>query len=146
MNNVAEDTQSFIDFDAVPDNPATLQEMVNFMLSPRSESLRTSLLPEILEAFDVVSRQLARRSLQQVKEATTIRPPFNIGPTLSIPPPMVFVPTTNKFMRADNFISSAFPALTLEEEIYAQGTLLYAIFKKNCYSCNFQGIEVANIV
>lgn len=61
LGYVADETEGFIDFDAVPEQGASLQELLAFLLSPEARDLRPVLLSELTNAVDLLLRDRLRR-------------------------------------------------------------------------------------
>ena len=93
LNNVNTKTNSFIDLDTPPENGATLDQILKFLISDGAKSIRESLVSEAVEAGDLVLRETARKTYNSAKRFSNLRPPLGLpGPTLRVPIPPVFVP------------------------------------------------------
>ena len=68
-------------------------------------------------------REAVRRVYRGIEKQAVLRPPLGLpGPQLQLLPPPIFVPGRG-VMPLEKVINTAFPALDLKEEIYAQGAL-----------------------
>lgn len=75
----------------------------------------------------MVLRETVRRVYKGVEKQAVLRPPLGLpGPQFAIPKPPVFVP--NKGMQdMELVVETAFPALELGDEVYAQGILEFIL-------------------
>ncbi|PSC74696.1 alanine-glyoxylate transaminase [Micractinium conductrix] len=128
LGYVAEETSGFIDFDAVPAEGATLQELLAFLLSPEARDLRPVLLAELTNAADLLLRDRLRRAATAAATLGPRRLPLPLGlggllpalPALSpalLPP----VPVPGRgFMAPQQLIDELAPPLNQSEEVYLQ--------------------------
>lgn len=68
-------SNAFIDLDSLPNETISLSQTIQFLLSEKSKSLRKVLLIEIENAFDILLRQIIRKSCNNLKN----RLPFSFG-------------------------------------------------------------------
>lgn len=96
LGYVSEQTEGFVDFDAVPAEGASVGEMLAFVLGPEAKDLRPLLVGWLAGAADLVLRDRSRKAAAALPGLLTPRLPFAalLGlPSLpSPPPPPVFVP------------------------------------------------------
>ncbi|CAK0781480.1 hypothetical protein CVIRNUC_005384 [Coccomyxa viridis] len=117
LGHVAEQTDGFVDFDAVPAEGAPLQDVLAFLLSPEARDLRPLLLQELVDGLELLGRDQLRRAYARLP---TLAPRLPFLPALPAPPqPPVFVPGRG-FMGLHEFVETAAPPLTRAEEIYLQ--------------------------
>ena len=123
LDIVNRDSQTFIDLDTPPEESATFEQIVKFLFSGKADSIQKSLKDECIEAGDLVLRESVRRAYRGIDKLAVLKPPLGLpGPSIKLPPPPVFVP--GKGVREmEKVIETAFPALELTDEIYAQGLL-----------------------
>ncbi len=118
LGYVAEETDGFIDFDAIPDNSASLQELVAFLLAPSARELRPLLVNEMVNAVDLLMRDRVRRAYGAL---ATMGPRLPLVGTLPGFPSAgrvpVFVPGRG-LVSAEEVVAEVAPELNQAEEIY----------------------------
>jgi hypothetical protein len=96
LGYVSEQTDGFIDFDAVPAEGASAGEVITFLLGPEARDLRPLLAGWLAGAADLLLRDRSRKAAAALPGLLTPRLPFAalLGlPSLpSPPPPPFFVP------------------------------------------------------
>lgn len=123
LNNVNTDTTAFIDLDTPPEQGASLDQIVKFIISEQAASIKNTLVEEAVEAGDLVLREGVRRTYRNVKARSVLKPPLGLpGPNVQLPIPPVIVPGRG-IKQADDVVEKGFPQLELKDEIYAQGLL-----------------------
>jgi hypothetical protein len=117
LGYVSDRAEGFIDFDAVPDEGASVQEVLAYLLSPEAKDLRPLLVTWIANGLDLFARDRARKAYARL---ATLAPrlPF-LGPLPMPPKPPVFVPGKG-FVEPDALIELLAPALDAQEGIYLQ--------------------------
>ena len=119
LNNVNSETNAFIDLDTPPENGATLDEILKFLISDGATSIRDSIVSEAVEAGDLVFRETARKTYSNAKRFSNLKPPLGLpGPTFKVPIPLVFVPGKG-LKPAETVLATGFPQPELQDEIYA---------------------------
>lgn len=114
---------SFIDLDTPPEDNAPLDQIIKYVFSGRAQSIEKSLKDECIFAGDLVLRESIRRSFKGVMKQAVLRPPIGLpGPQIALPPPPVLVPGKG-LKPMEHVVETAFPALELSDEVYAQGLL-----------------------
>lgn len=128
------EAQGFIDFDAVPAEGASLQELLAFLLGPEARDLRPVLLAELTNAADLVLRDRLRRAATSAA-ASLSRPrlplPFGLGsllpPLPALPLPAGFSPPVpvpgRGLLPASQLVDELAPPLSQTEEVYLQTIL-----------------------
>ncbi|KAL4853737.1 hypothetical protein ACK3TF_005338 [Chlorella vulgaris] len=131
LGYVAEETSGFIDFDAVPQEGASLKELLAFLLGPQARDLRPLLAAELTNAADLFLRDRLRRAATAAAGAFS-RPrlplPLGLGgllPSLpSLPLPAGFSPPVpvpgRGLMPAQQLVDELAPPLSRGEEVYLQ--------------------------
>uniref|UniRef100_A0A0G4HXJ7 Protein kinase domain-containing protein n=1 Tax=Chromera velia CCMP2878 TaxID=1169474 RepID=A0A0G4HXJ7_9ALVE len=66
LGKVATTGDAFVDLDSLPEDSVGISESLQFLLSPRAESLRKLLEEEAVLAFDILTRQAARKAYSQI--------------------------------------------------------------------------------
>jgi hypothetical protein len=108
-------TQGFIDFDAVPEEGASVREVVSFLLSPEARELRPLLVAQIVSGVDLFARDRLRRAYAALPTLAP-RLPF-LGALLPPPPaPPVFLPGVG-LLPAEQFLERMAPPLSQSEQI-----------------------------
>ena len=109
LNIVNKNTNSFIDLDTVPENGASLDQIIKFIISDKADVIKSLLIKECVEAGDLVLRESARRSFANVQRYSNLKPLFGLpGPTIKLPIPPVFVPGKG-LKEADKVVETLFP-------------------------------------
>jgi hypothetical protein len=128
LGYVASETSGFVDFDAVPEQGASLQELLAFLLSPEARDLRPVLVAELTHGLDLFLRDRLRRT---AASAATLLPrlPGPLGmlvPGASALPaafsgfsPPVPVPGRG-LMPASQLVEELAPPLSQPDAIYLQ--------------------------
>ncbi|GAB4820938.1 hypothetical protein N2152v2_007984 [Parachlorella kessleri] len=121
LGYVAEETSGFIDFDAVPEQGASVQELLSFLLSPEARDLRPVLLAELTNALDLFLRDRLRRAAAGAAGFAPRLP--LLGLALPAPPaPPVPVPGRG-LLPARQVVEALAPPLSQPEEVYLQSLL-----------------------
>ena len=93
LDIVNKNTNSFIDLETVPENGASLEQIVKFIISDRADVIQGLLIAECVEAVDLVLRETARRAFTNIQSFSNLQPLFGLpGPTIKVPIPPVFLP------------------------------------------------------
>lgn len=119
LGYVAEQTDGFIDYDAIPDNGASLQELLGFLLTPQAVELRPLLINELVNGIDLLLRDRLRRAYAALG---TMGPRLPFVGALPLPGPAslpVPVPGVG-LLSAEDLVTVLAPELTQSEEIYLQ--------------------------
>ncbi|KAA8498519.1 putative aarF domain-containing protein kinase, chloroplastic [Porphyridium purpureum] len=111
------DDGSFVD--AIPEDEASLSQLVDLVLSDQAIGVRDALIEELTVGIDLVLRQLTRRSSEWIS-STLLTPPRLPGPLSFMPPPPVPVP--RKLI--DEALARLAPPLSPEEQIYVNDLVL----------------------
>jgi HPt (histidine-containing phosphotransfer) domain-containing protein len=120
---------AFVDFDTIPEDAAQPIEIIRFLLSEKSKSIRNLLIDEAINAGDILLRQLVRKSFTQIS-ARLPRPPrlfsFVPPPEKAKLPYLVPIRTADGRIQFSTVISTATdiveiatPKLSRDEELYA---------------------------
>ena len=118
----------FVDFDAVPEDGATVSDVLTFLLSPEAEELRPLLVSELTSAVDLFARDRVRKTFVLLKANLAPKLPF-FGALPALPVPPVFVPGLG-FIAADTLVDTFFPklsdgeALVLDTQLALVGSVL----------------------
>jgi len=117
LGYVSDRTEGFVDFDAVPADGASVQEILAYLLSPDAKDLRPLLVGWMVNGLDLFARDRARKAYARL---ATLAPrlPF-LGPLPMPPKPPVFVPGKG-FVEPDALIEMMAPPLDASEGIYLQ--------------------------
>jgi len=118
---VADRTDGFVDFDAVPDDGASTPEIVAFLLSADAERLRPWLVGELVAGIDLYARDRGRKSLAQLEAVLTPRLPF-LGALPAPPPPPLFVPGLGLVPPRD-LVEKLLPPLSPEDQVYLESLI-----------------------
>ena len=109
LNIVNKNTNSFIDLETVPENGASLDQIVKFLISDRADVIKSLLVKECVEAGDLVLRETARKFFTNVQSFSNLKPMFGLpGPTIKVPMPPVFLPEKG-FQEAEHVVDTIFP-------------------------------------
>jgi len=112
----AKATSGFIDFDAVPDDGASVAEVVSFLLSDEARELRPLLVSQLTTGCDLLLRDRLRRAYALLPTLAP-RLPF-VGALLPPPPPPpIFLPGLG-LVSADKALELLAPPLNRNEEVY----------------------------
>lgn len=119
LGYVAEQTDGFIDYDAIPDNGASLQELLAFLLTPEATELRPLLVNELVNGVDLLMRDRLRRAYAALG---TMAPRLPLLGALPLPGPASLpVPVPGRgLLSAEDLVTALAPELTQSEEIYLQ--------------------------
>jgi len=79
------DAEGFIDFEVVPQDGASEQELTDFLLSPAGQSLKPVLLGELVLTVDLVVRSTTRRAWTEFQ--AIMKPRVPVFGSLPVPPP-----------------------------------------------------------
>jgi hypothetical protein len=112
------DREGFIDFDAVPEEGADADKLVEFLLSPAGRSVKPLIVRELAATIDLVIRSATRTGFLQFKQA--LKPPLPFAPTPPLPPIPLLTPGGPKLMSPDELLDVIQPKLGRDEEIYLQ--------------------------
>jgi predicted unusual protein kinase regulating ubiquinone biosynthesis (AarF/ABC1/UbiB family) len=112
------DRDGFIDFDAVPEDGASPDQLVGFLLSPGGKSVKPLIVRELATTIDLVLRSAIRSGFSQFKQA--LKPPLPFAPTPPLPPIPLLTPGGPKLMSPDDLVDAIEPRLSRDEEIYLQ--------------------------
>ncbi|GMH41398.1 hypothetical protein BSKO_09308 [Bryopsis sp. KO-2023] len=117
LDNAA-NSSAFVDFDSMPEDSASLERIIELLLSEDGAGVRQTLIQELSMALDLVLRQAGRRFSDQVLSVLAPpTPPFPVPSFLVPPNPFNFPPIKT----AQTQILDAFaPTLTPEEEVYVR--------------------------
>lgn len=131
---VTQDGAAFVDLDTVPEDGLSFTEGLKFLLSDKSQSLRSLLENEVDNIVDLLSRQILRQGFNEAIIALSPpRPPslpffgniFPATPKLDEVPLPILLPATNGnaasvgMLTIREFSDIVAPKLTQDEEIYA---------------------------
>jgi Predicted unusual protein kinase len=142
LNNAAgavstQDGAAFVDLDAVPEDGLSFSEGLKFLLSDKTDSLRSLLESEVDNIVDIISRQIFRQGVSEALVALSPpRPPalpffgdiFPPAPKLDEVPLPILLPATNGngssrpsvgMLTLKEFNDLIAPKLSQGEEIYA---------------------------
>ncbi|KAK9915022.1 hypothetical protein WJX75_003712 [Coccomyxa subellipsoidea] len=123
LGYVADQTDGFVDFDAVPADGAPLQEIVAFLLSPEARQLRPLLLGELVDGADLLARDQLRRAHARLPSLAPRLPLFGALPAPPSPP----VPVPGRgLMSLSQFVEAVAPELSRSEEVYLQSVMRLA--------------------
>eukprot|EP00775_Hariotina_reticulata_P011760 gene11760-11906_t len=126
LGYVSEQSEGFVDFDAVPAEGASAGEVLGFVLSPEARELRPLLVGWLAGAVDLVIRDRARKAAAALPGLLTPRLPFaallGLPQLPSPPPPPVFLPGLG-VMPLTEAVDLLTPALSDQEVIYYQSLL-----------------------
>lgn len=118
---VAEETEGFIDLDAVPSDGASTAEITRFILGPEGASLRPWLVGEIVQGLDLFLRDRGHKAFDALEAALTPRLPF-LG-ALPAPPMLpVLVPGLG-LVPPRELAEKLLPSLTVEEQVYLEAVV-----------------------
>lgn len=119
LGYVAEKGDGFVDFDAVPSEGATTQEVLEFILSSEAKDLRLLLINEAAAGMDLFLRDRLRRLYAGLPSlAPRVGLPFLGSFALPTPPPPpVFVPGKG-VVALSQFVDDFAPPLSQGEEVY----------------------------
>lgn len=118
LGYVAEQSQGFVDFDALPDEGASVQEIASFLLSPEARDLRPLLVGWVSDGLDLYIRDRLRKGFNLLSASLTPRLPF-IGSLPTPPAPPVFIPGLG-FINAQQLVVLLAPTLEPAEQVYLQ--------------------------
>jgi len=138
---VAEETEGFIDLDAVPSDGASTREILAFLLSERAASLRPWLTGEIAIGLDLFMRDRGRKALDLLEATLTPRLPF-FGALPAPPPPPLLVPGLG-FLSQSDFKARLLPELTIEEQVHLESVVGLAASVAGVDVSAFDGLELA---
>ncbi|KAK9828554.1 hypothetical protein WJX72_000728 [[Myrmecia] bisecta] len=117
LGYVAEEVDGFVDLDAVPDDGASVQDIIAFLLSPEARDLRPMLVREVVNGLDLFARARTRRAYASLPTLAPRLPFVGSLPTPPLPP--MFVPGRG-LMKVEDVVQLLAPALSQQEEIYLQ--------------------------
>jgi len=139
-----EELSGFIDFDAVPSEQASQEEIIDFLLSPAANKLRPMMTKEISTVVDMVVRNVARRTYTTVKDALTPKVPF-IGVSIPMPAapaiPLMFGDSV-RFILPLDILDGVFPKLDRKEELYMQDSAQITLALLGIESDPNSGVDV----
>lgn len=141
LNNAAgsvgtKEGSAFVDLDAVPEDGLSFVDGFKYLLSDEAESLRNLLEDEVDNIVDILSRQVLRQGLGEVKIALAPPKPPSIpffGDILPSPPkvdqlPLPFLlpglngnPASLGLLTIDEFTDLIAPKLSQDEELFGLG-------------------------
>lgn len=119
LGYVADSTAGFVDFDALPEQGASVQEIATFLLSPEARELRPLLVGWISGGADLLLRDRSRKAFALAAARLAPRLPFLPFALPAPPPPPVFVPGRG-FMGPQEAIDLLAPPLDQSEQVYLQ--------------------------
>ncbi|DBB04853.1 TPA: hypothetical protein ACH3X3_010141 [Trebouxia sp. C0006] len=122
LGYVADQTQGFIDFDAVPEDGASIQDTISFLLAPEARQLRPLLVKELVTGLDYYTRDRLQRAYNSLPSLAPRIPFLGPLPLPPLPSPPVFVPGLG-FQPAEQLLQKLAPPLSQTEEVYLQSLL-----------------------
>jgi len=63
LGNIATESDSFVSLDSLPTNASSLEDVVRFVCGDNAEAIREALLPEVIDAIDLLLRRETARSV-----------------------------------------------------------------------------------
>merc|ERR1711988_253432 len=97
---------AFIDFDTLPEDAVSLEQTLQFLLSPQSENLRKLLVDEAVIAGDILLRQALRKSFSTVTSRVPSIPIlFNFLPKIQDIPVPFLIPSMQVVEEGRDFLS-----------------------------------------
>jgi aarF domain-containing kinase len=120
---VSKSDSSFVDFDTLPEDSASLESTLKLLLSPKAKSLRGILVEEVVNGLDIMLRSATRKAYdaayRQLASTARILQPFasvmnTIGLSAAIPraetiPIPLLLPSTNLMQSAvSSLVKSVF--------------------------------------
>ncbi|KAG2496070.1 hypothetical protein HYH03_005989 [Edaphochlamys debaryana] len=118
LGYVADSAGGFVDFDALPDEGASVQELAAFLLSPEARELRPLLVGWVSSGLDLLARDRSRKAFTLLSAQLTPRLPF-FGSLPAPPPPPLWLPGRGLLPLAEALDLLA-PPLSTEEQVYLQ--------------------------
>ncbi|KAF5837147.1 hypothetical protein DUNSADRAFT_4767 [Dunaliella salina] len=116
----ANQSEGFIDIDAVPDDGASVSEVVAFLLSPEARELRPLLVREISNGIDLFLRDRFRKAYALLPGLLAL-PRIPLLPSLPTPAvltnPPVFLPGLG-MIAAEEAVEMLAPPLSSAEQVY----------------------------
>ncbi|KAG2430848.1 hypothetical protein HXX76_009822 [Chlamydomonas incerta] len=118
LGYTADSAGGFVDFDALPDEGASAQEIASFLLSPEARELRPLLVGWVSSGADLLLRDRLRKAYNLASASFTPRLPF-IGSLPLPPPPPVWVPGKG-LVPLSQAVELLAPPLEPGEQVYLQ--------------------------
>jgi len=129
MGIVAKSEDVFVDLETIPEDAATLEQSLKYLMQPQAASLRNLLEREAVTAADLLLRQALRKGVTRVF-AQLPKPPSWLPFASSLPNPKdvsgpVLLPVSGSstpvpaFASPGQLLDLAAPQLDLEEEVFA---------------------------
>ncbi|GLI63329.1 hypothetical protein VaNZ11_006246 [Volvox africanus] len=118
LGYVADSHQGFVDFDALPAEGASVQELASFLLSPEARELRPLLVGWVVGGLDLLLRDRLRKAYSLAAASLTPRLPF-IGSLPAPPPPPLYVPGRG-LVPVQQVVDLLAPPLDPGEQVYLQ--------------------------
>ncbi|GLC69551.1 hypothetical protein PLESTF_000846400 [Pleodorina starrii] len=119
LGYVADSSAGFVDFDALPAEGASVQEIASFLLSPEARELRPLLVGWIVGGLDLLLRDRLRKAYTLAAAQLTPRLPLLGSLPALLPPPPVFVPGRG-LMAVGAAVEMMAPPLEQGEQVYLQ--------------------------
>ncbi|KAL3161747.1 hypothetical protein ABBQ38_008842 [Trebouxia sp. C0009 RCD-2024] len=122
LGYVADQTEGFIDFDAVPQDGASIQDTVSFLLSSEARQLRPLLVKELVTGLDYYTRDRLQRAYNSLPSLAPRIPFLGPLPLPPLPSPPVYVPGLG-LQPVELMLQKLAPRLSQTEEVYLQSLL-----------------------
>ncbi|KAL3161508.1 hypothetical protein ABBQ32_010382 [Trebouxia sp. C0010 RCD-2024] len=122
LGYVADQTEGFIDFDAVPQDGASIQDTISFLLSSEARQLRPLLVKELVTGLDYYTRDRLQRAYNSLPSLAPRIPFLGPLPLPPLPSPPVYVPGLG-LQPVERVLQQLAPPLSQTEEIYLQSLL-----------------------
>ncbi|KAG2445070.1 hypothetical protein HYH02_008937 [Chlamydomonas schloesseri] len=121
LGYVADSAGGFVDFDALPEEGASVQEIASFLLSPEARELRPLLVGWVSDGLDLLLRDRLRKAYNLASASLTPRLPFigSLPAALMPPPPPVWVPGKG-LLPVGQAVELLAPPLEPSEQVYLQ--------------------------
>ncbi|GAX80969.1 hypothetical protein CEUSTIGMA_g8404.t1 [Chlamydomonas eustigma] len=116
LGYVSSKSEGFVDFDSIPDEGATVQEVLQFLLSPEAKDLRPLLVSQLVSGLDLLLRDRVRKLYNVTLPALVPRLPF-FGAIPTPPLPPLLVPGLG-FMPVPEALDLLAPPLAPEEGVF----------------------------
>lgn len=120
LGYVAEEAEGFVDFDAVPEEGASVGEVLGFLLSPEAQDLRPLLISWLTAGLDFFLRDRVRKAVAAIPSLAP-RLPF-LGALPQPPPPPLYIPGVG-FRGLQEGVDLLAPPLSMQEGVYLQSLL-----------------------
>ncbi|GIL78183.1 hypothetical protein Vretifemale_7622 [Volvox reticuliferus] len=118
LGYVADSSQGFVDFDALPAEGASVQELATFLLSPEARELRPLLVGWVVGGLDLLLRDRLRKAYSLAAASLTPRLPF-LGSLPAPPPPPLYLPGRG-LVPMQQAVDLLAPPLEQGEQVYLQ--------------------------